>query len=111
MKNEHLIKLREDGHIIGLHSFNHPTVMKNLTFNQKEYEFNKNLNHLEEVLKNYDVQSMSHPCGNYDTETLEILKNLNIQIGFRSNMKVRYIKSNLEIPREDHINILNKIDK
>ena len=49
---------------------------------------------------------MSHPCGNYNENILSYLGSLGIKIGFRSSMNVRSIKSSLEIPREDHANIL-----
>ena len=51
---------------------------------------------------------MSHPLGNYNDDTLKILKKLGINIGFRSSLSPSYIKSALEIPREDHANIINK---
>ena len=48
---------------------------------------------------------MSHPCGNYDVDTIEILTNMGIKIGFNRNMSLDNGKSLLEIPREDHANI------
>ncbi len=48
---------------------------------------------------------MSHPSGNYNDDTLKILKKLGIKCGFRSSLVPPYIKSSLEIPREDHANI------
>ena len=48
---------------------------------------------------------MSHPCNSYNNDTLEILTNFNIEIGFRANMKTAF-NSNLEIPRIDHAEIL-----
>ena len=57
---------------------------------------------------------MSHPCGSYDKNTLRILKNLNIKIGFIPNMLYRkrnnFTANNFEIAREDHSNIKRKID-
>ena len=52
---------------------------------------------------------MSHPCGEYNETTLPLLDSLGIKIGFRSNMSVRSIKSSLEIPREDHANVLKSM--
>ena len=54
---------------------------------------------------------MSHPCGNYNDDTLKILKKLGINVGFRSSLVPSNIRSALEIPREDHSNIINKIRK
>ena len=57
---------------------------------------------------------MAHPCGSYNNSTLSILKNLGLDIGFRSttiidmNMK-KINNSKFEIAREDHTNILKGI--
>ena len=55
---------------------------------------------------------MSHPCGDYNKNTLKVLKKLNISIGFRSNLSPNKSKtinaSNLEIAREDSSNIIKK---
>ncbi len=106
MTNQHLSELFCDGHTIGLHSYTHPTLMEKLTFNQQQIEFEKNLCHLESIAGSDNIYSMSHPCGSYNEDTLSILKGMGIRIGFRSNLSVKEIKSNLEIPREDHANIL-----
>ena len=59
---------------------------------------------------------MSHPCGSYNDDTLEILKDLGVELGFKHLMTVEPEKgmkkinnSFLEIAREDHTNILKKI--
>jgi hypothetical protein len=54
---------------------------------------------------------MAHPLGNYSKDTLKVLKKLGILVGFRDSLKPPTIKSALEIPREDHTNILNTIRK
>ena len=54
---------------------------------------------------------MAHPLGNYSNDTLKVLKKLGILVGFRDSLKPPTIKSALEIPREDHTNILNTIQK
>jgi UDP-glucuronate 4-epimerase len=46
---------------------------------------------------------------NVNANILEVLKNIGIRIGFRSNNSISNIKSNLEVPREDHINIFHQI--
>ena len=52
---------------------------------------------------------MSHPCGSYNSYTLKILKKMGIKIGFRSNLLIKKTKSSLEVPRQDHADLLNKI--
>ena len=106
MTNQHLSELFGDGHTIGLHSYTHPTLIEQLTFKQQQIEFEKNLCHLESIVGSNNIYSMSHPCGSYNEDTLSILKGMGIRIGFRSNISVKEIKSTLEIPREDHANIL-----
>ena len=51
---------------------------------------------------------MSHPCGNYNDDTLKILDEMGIQIGFRSNVNIKEIKSKLEVPRENHTNVFKR---
>ena len=48
---------------------------------------------------------MSHPCNSYSEDTLQLLEGMGIKIGFRSNLTERQ-HSDLEYPREDHVNIL-----
>ena len=110
LSNKHLKEIESDGHIIGLHSNSHPTKIDDLDIQAQKEEYKKNANHLKSIL-DQEIISMSHPCGNYDSNTLKILQDLGIKIGFRSNTSIKEIKSNLEIPREDHANILKIIQK
>jgi len=109
MSNKHLVNLKKKGHTIGLHSYSHPTTMKTLSISKQYNEYKKNKDHLEKVLDKNVIFTMSHPCGSYNNETLEILKNLNIKLGFRSNTSIKKINSHLEIPREDHANLVKAI--
>jgi peptidoglycan/xylan/chitin deacetylase (PgdA/CDA1 family) len=109
MKEDELLKIHENGHIVGLHSYSHPTEISKLTADQQLKEYKQNFTHLSKVLKTSEITSMSHPCGDYNLDTLSLLKEMGIQIGFRSNMAVKEIKSPLEIPREDHANVFNEM--
>ena len=56
---------------------------------------------------------MSHPCGDYNNDTLKILKTLGIELGFKQHMftddKVSKVNnSSLEIAREDQKLAKNK---
>ena len=44
-------KLHEMGHIIGLHSYYHPTLMENKSYQDQKIEYSKNLNHLETIFE------------------------------------------------------------
>jgi peptidoglycan/xylan/chitin deacetylase (PgdA/CDA1 family) len=110
LTDDHLRNLYKDGHVLGLHSYTHPTLMEKLPKERQRLEFEKNLDHLSTVLGSQaQITAMSHPCGSYNEDTLEVLKTLGIEIGFRSSMSRRHINSLLEIPREDHANVARGI--
>ena len=112
-----LRKLNRNHHLIGLHSHSHPTKIENLSYKIQMKEYKKNKKILSKKIndKNY-IKSMSHPCGSYNGKTKKILKKINIELGFRSNLKTetsfkKINNSNYEIAREDHANILRSINK
>ena len=105
MNNTHLENLRDSGHIIGLHSYSHPTMIHKMPVEQQEKEYVQNFEHLYSILGQRPL-AMSHPCGNYSDDTLEILKKLGIKLGFRSSTSITSIRSPLEVPRDDHANIM-----
>lgn len=105
MSQDQIRILNSDNHIIGLHSHSHPTQMSRLSREKQKKEYKNNLISLERILGKNTIISMSHPCGSYNDETLKILQDLNIKIGFRSNLSIKSIKSSLEIPRNDHANV------
>ena len=106
------------GHEVGLHSHSHPTLLEKLSYKNQKKEYEKCLFHLNKILKNRknEINSMSHPCGSYDFRTLEILSNLNIEIGFKQIMGIEKDKgmkkvnnTYLEIARQDHSSILKEL--
>ena len=107
MSESNLKEISKKGHLIGLHSFSHPTRISKLNYHEQKNEYVTNYRHLENLVGK--IVSMSHPCGDYNSDTLSILKDLGIQIGFRSSLEPNEIKSKSEIPREDHVNILNQM--
>lgn len=108
-------KLIKKGHIIGLHSHSHPTIMgkKNYTFQFREYYSCKKI--LEENFKQ-KIFCMSHPNGSYNKITLNILKKLNINLGFKQTLTVeksmgmnKINNTDLEIARIDHSNLIKNL--
>lgn len=95
------------GHIIGLHSHTHPMVLTNLSFEEQYEEYNRNKQILENIIHD-KVYSISYPCNSYNDDTLEIMKKLEIHLGFRANTAKLY-KNIMEIPREDHANIIRRM--
>ena len=108
MKIENLRILHKEGHVIGLHSHTHPTVLSNLSIEEQKKEYTMNFLFLESLLGE-TPWSMSHPCGNYNEDTLKILKSLRIKVGFRSSLDPQNVRTHLEVPREDHTNIFKKL--
>ena len=102
--SKQLKEIHELGHVIGLHSHSHPTTIHKLKRNEQRLEYENNYKCLKSILGTSPT-TMSHPCGNYNDDTLDVLTELGIRVGFRSNNSIKEIKSNLEIPREDHSNI------
>ena len=110
MSEQDLINLDNQGHLIGLHSYSHPTKISKLSKADQESEYKRNYKHLSSLL-NKPIKVMSHPCGDYNITTLNILTKMNVQLGFRDNMLIKEIQSPLEIPREDHSIILKEMKK
>ena len=117
-KND-LNNLNNLGHLIGLHSHNHPTLIENLTYEVQKNEYKKCLSAISKILvkPTNEIKYMSHPCGSYNQYTLEILKELGIELGFQQIMSVEPEKgmkkvnnSFLEIAREDHSNIYERMN-
>ncbi len=116
-KND-LIKLDNLGHLIGLHSHSHPTLLEDYNYKEQKKEYTKCQSIISKILdkpKN-QINSMSHPCGSYNEDTLKILKGLGIDLGFKCVMTVEKEKgmkkinnSFLEIARTDHTEILKKM--
>ena len=107
MNNKCLKSLQGSGHVIGLHSYSHPTRIDRLSKQEQETEYKKNADHLESVLEN-KPSVMAHPCGAYNDVTLGVLKELNIRVGFCSSM-AKATNSLMEFPREDHANIMSRM--
>lgn len=104
--NDAEVKALEDaGHMVGLHSYSHPTTIDLLSRAEQEDEYRKNMAHLTRVLGKAP-DTMSHPCGRYSAVTLDILKGMGVTFGFRSNLSSEHGGSALEIPRRDHAAVL-----
>ena len=65
-----------------------------------------------------EIKFMSHPCGSYNYDTLEILKELGIELGFKQIMTVEPKKgmtkinnSLLEIARHNHAHIYKMMNQ
>jgi peptidoglycan/xylan/chitin deacetylase (PgdA/CDA1 family) len=102
--------LNQKGHALGLHSDTHPTQIQSLTKGEQMKEYETNYEFLRSITGS-GAKMVAHPCGQYNETTLAILHELEVQLGFRSSLNIPYAKSLLEIPREDHSNILKRMVK
>ncbi len=110
MKNYHLVKLSNEKHEIGMHSYNHPYKLGTLSFEEQNNELMKNFKHIKKCT-NKKPFSISYPNGSYDNNTIKILKKLKIKVGFCSTMNIlsKNKQNKLFFPRLDHSQILNSI--
>lgn len=103
MTDSNLKYLSTSGHMIGLHSYSHPTRIAELTRDQQNDEYLRNFQHITTAVGIKPV-AMSHPCNSYNQDTLKIIDALGIKLGFCSNPSlINY--TNLEYPRIDHSRI------
>lgn len=104
MSEAHIKQLDNEGHTIGLHSHTHPTSMASLDRSIQEAEYQTNYTILDNILGKKPF-SISYPCGSYDNNSLDIMSDIGVNIGFGSNI-FNEKNSLLEFPREDHSNIM-----
>jgi|TARA_Y100000310_G_scaffold246378_1_gene251669 hypothetical protein len=78
-------------------------------------QYQNNITILSEILEvnKNEIKYMSHPCGSYNKDTIKILTNLGIELGFKHVMTIEPEKgmtkinnSFLEIARQDHSMII-----
>ena len=96
------------------------TQLEKLNYDEQKNEYEKCLSSISRILvkpKN-EIRYMSHPCGSYNHDTLKILKELGIELGFKQIMSIEPEKgmkkvnnSFLEIAREDHAEIFKRMNK
>ena len=93
--------------------------MEKLTYNEQKKEYEKSISTISKITNKLTshIKCMSHPCGSYNGDTLTILKNMNIQLGFKQIMSMEPEKgmskinnSFLEIARQDHAEIIQRVD-
>jgi len=109
MSERQVVSLHEEDHVIGMHSFSHPTAMSHMSRAEQTEDYRRNKEHLCRILDQDRITAMSHPCGNYNADTISILQELGVEIGFNSSMMEVSDRGMLEIPREDHANVLQQM--
>jgi peptidoglycan/xylan/chitin deacetylase (PgdA/CDA1 family) len=106
---EQIYDLHRNGHIIGLHSHTHPTVMTDKSYREQMGEYRENKRVLENII-NSKISSVSYPCNSYNADTDEIMNSLGIRLGFDAVMSNRSVEC-LHFPRKDHAYIMREMAK
>ncbi len=115
-----LTQLNSLGHQIGLHSHSHPTLLEKLPLEDQEKEYRQCLKIIANILKRNknQIKFMSHPNGSYNVNTLNLLKKLGLEMGFKPIMQSeshrgmkKVNNSSLEIARQDHADIMSRIQQ
>jgi peptidoglycan/xylan/chitin deacetylase (PgdA/CDA1 family) len=108
MNDQHLRELSAEGHMIGLHSYSHPTALADLSPTDQRKQYEENFRHLSGVLGAPPL-TMSHPVCSYSADTLVILRDMGVKVGFRDNLNAPPGASLLEMPRDDHSHIMKQM--
>jgi peptidoglycan/xylan/chitin deacetylase (PgdA/CDA1 family) len=107
--NEDLKELSKSSHVIGLHGYDHVTDMAGLSYKDQLDQYQRNIDHLKAVT-GADPITMAHPNNSFCGATLDILRDLGIQLGFRSNLDKlvdhEHPNFDLLVPRIDHSRLL-----
>lgn len=109
MGDDELKYLAAAGHHVGLHSDTHPTALAAFPLAEQYAEYRRNIEHLRSI--GITPVAMSHPANSYTKETLAILAELGIRLGFCSNMGRVPGRGPLEYPREDHANLVRELQR
>lgn len=102
-------RLKNDGNLIGLHSHTHPTILGEWSREKQRREYQRNQDILSSITGS-PIDSAAYPCQSYNADTLAVMHELNIRIGFRADMYTDSLLGDpkLELPREDHSNIMKE---
>ena len=107
IREDGLRHLTGSGHVIGLHSHSHPTRISSLSSRDQEEEFGKNAQILESIIGETPCVA-AHPCGDYNRQTLDVLRRLGVRLAFRADMEMG-ASSALEQPRINHAELLRQL--
>lgn len=103
MNNKHIKKLSMNGHEIGLHGYNHEVLLGKLSYDKQFISYFDNYNHIKKITEKKPI-SASYPSNSFNSNTIKILKKLDIKISFCSSsniLKRSYAGSNYLIPRRE----------
>ncbi len=106
MNADHWIELHADGHVIGMHSHTHPTDLATMSIESQRQEYVQNQSTIETVVGERPTV-VAHPASSYSGATLDMLRELDVEVGFATHGPVRY-DERLEILRHDHSDLVRQ---
>lgn len=107
LSSENLEELEGAGHVIGLHSYNHPMRLDLLDADMQLEEYQENARVLCDILARAP-DCVSHPCNAFTDATLSILERMGMRVGFRADMNGP-VSPHLDHRRIDHMYYLEEI--
>jgi len=100
LRENDLLKIREEGHIIAGHSHTHPFNMKKLNHHLQEAEIKQNLKEIEKIL-NEPISIYAHPSNSFDETTINVLKQYGIKCAFKADYTFKSMNDYYRVPRID----------
>jgi len=104
---EQIQQLDKEGHVIGLHSHNHPPNLKTAEPGIIYQEYMHNYAELSSII-NQKIIASSTPCSSYNETTKKAWEILGIELGFRATMDDRGFNK-YQMPRLDHAILAKEI--
>ena len=102
MNFDELNTLKDAGNMFGLHSYTHPIRIAELDNSDQNIEWRMNYIDLCHEL-DITPKTVAYPCGSYNKYTMQVMKELGIELGFTAQMKPS--KNLMLFPREDIANL------
>ncbi len=104
LNGEDLGQLAGEGHVIGLHSYDHPYAMADLGREEQRDQYERNRAHLSRVTGK-KIESVSYPLNSYNRDSIEVLREMGVYCGFRANTLPPAFPDpelySMQLPRED----------
>jgi len=96
--------LTRSGHVVGLHSHTHPTDIASMSVDEQRQEYVLNRDAIAAATGKLPTM-VAHPVGSYSSETLEILRDLGVTLGFATAGPVRFDPA-MEVLRHDSADLM-----
>jgi peptidoglycan/xylan/chitin deacetylase (PgdA/CDA1 family) len=109
MSIEQIAFMKRNGMHIGSHGYDH-CWLASLPKKKQEYEIDKSLEFIRKIGGEINAWTMCYPYGNYNSDTISILKRKGCKLGLTTRIDITDIMEDnrFELPRIDTIYIPNQ---